>query len=79
MPSFWRVGERSMRWHDAIDSAGIVKPARTYDLRSTSIPNALARGLIVSETARIAGTSTRFIEHHYGTLLDTATIRSSNA
>ena len=63
---------RRRDWHDAIDSAGIAKPARIYDLRSTFISNALARGLTVFETARIAGTSTRMIELHYGALLDAA-------
>ena len=55
-----------------VDSAGVAKPAKIYDLRSTSISNALANGLTVLETARIAGTSVRMIERHYGALLDTA-------
>jgi integrase len=59
-------------WAPAIDSAGIPKPARIYDLRSTFISNALASGLTVFETARIAGTSVKMIERHYGALLDTA-------
>jgi integrase len=63
---------RRRDWRDMIESAGIVKPARIYDLRSTFISNALARGLTVFETARIAGTSTRMIELHYGALLDAA-------
>ncbi len=63
---------RRREWGPAIASAGITKPARIYDLRSTFISNALARGLTVFETARIAGTSVAMIEAHYGTLLDTA-------
>ena len=59
-------------WAPAIDSAGIAKPARIYDLRSTFISNALASGLTVFETARIAGTSVKMIELHYGALIDTA-------
>ena len=59
-------------WAPAIESAGIAKPARIYDLRSTFISNALASGLTVFETARIAGTSVKMIELHYGALLDTA-------
>jgi integrase len=59
-------------WAPAIDSAGVAKPARIYDLRSTFISNALANGLTVFETARIAGTSVKMIEQHYGALLDTA-------
>jgi len=59
-------------WTPAINSAGIAKPARIYDLRSTFISNALASGLTVFETARIAGTSVKMIEAHYGALLDTA-------
>jgi integrase len=59
-------------WAPAIDAAGIDKPARIYDLRSTFISNALANGLTVFETARVAGTSVKMIELHYGALLDTA-------
>ena len=44
------------------------------DLRPTStfISNALANGLTVFETARVAGTSVKMKEAHYGALLDTA-------
>jgi hypothetical protein len=63
---------RRRDWRDAIESASILRPARIYDLRSTFISNTLARGLTVFETARIAGTSTRMIELHYGALLDAA-------
>ena len=59
-------------WAPAIDATGITKPARIHDLRSTFISNALASGLTVFETARIAGTSEKMIELHYGALLDTA-------
>ena len=59
-------------WAPAIDAAGIDKPARIYDLRSTFISNALANGLTVFETARVAGTSVKMIELHCGALLDTA-------
>jgi len=59
-------------WADAIDTAGITKPARLYDLRSTFATNALARGVTVYELARIMGTSVTMIEAHYGALLDTA-------
>jgi hypothetical protein len=55
----------------AIDSAGVAKPARIYDLRSTFISNALANGLTVFETARVAGTSVKMIEV-YGARIDTA-------
>ena len=63
---------RRREWGPAIESAGIAKPARLYDTRSTFISNALARGLTVFETARIAGTSVSMIESVYGALLDTA-------
>jgi hypothetical protein len=56
----------------AIDAAGVTKPARIYDLRSTFISNALARGLTIFEVARVAGTSPKMIELHYGSLLDSA-------
>jgi hypothetical protein len=65
-------------WRTSVDacgllrSAGIAKPARIYDLRSTFISNALANGLTVFETARVAGTSVKMIQAHYGALLDTA-------
>ena len=59
-------------WAPAIESAGITKPARIYDLRSTFISNALASGLTIFETARIAGTSVKMIKAHYGALVDTA-------
>lgn len=63
---------RRRAWGPAIVSAGIVKPARIYDLRSTAISNWLAAGLTLFEAARIAGTSVGMIEAHYGTLIDTA-------
>lgn len=55
-----------------MDSSGIEKPARLYDLRSTFASNALAAGITVYELARIMGTSVSMIEAHYGALLDTA-------
>jgi integrase len=59
-------------WNTAVESAGIAKPARLYDLRSTFASNALANGITVYELARIMGTSVSMIEAHYGALLDTA-------
>jgi integrase len=59
-------------WNTAVDSSGIEKPARLYDLRSTFASNALAAGITVYELARIMGTSVSMIEAHYGALLDTA-------
>ncbi len=38
---------RRREWGPAIDSAGIAKPARVYDLRSTFASNALAAGITV--------------------------------
>ena len=38
-------------WAPAIDSAGIAKPARIYDLRSTFASNALAAGITMFELA----------------------------
>jgi integrase len=63
---------RRREWGPAIVSAGVVKPARIYDLRSTFISNALASGLTIFEVARIAGTSTAMVESRYGALLDSA-------
>jgi integrase len=63
---------RRRAWGPAIDSAGVTKPARIYDLRSTFASNALAAGITVYELARIMGTSVGMIEAHYGALLDTA-------
>jgi hypothetical protein len=56
----------------AIEAAGIQKPARIYDLRSTFASNALAKGITLFELARIMGTSSVMLESHYGTLIDTA-------
>ena len=55
-----------------MESSGVAKPARVYDLRSTFASNALAAGITVYELARIMGTSVSMIETHYGALLDTA-------
>ena len=41
-------------------------------MRATFISNALAAGVSIFELARIAGTSVRMIEKHYGALLDGA-------
>lgn len=59
-------------WRAAIEAAGVSRPARLYDLRSTFASNALAAGVTVYELGRIMGTSVRMIELHYGALLDTA-------
>ena len=63
---------RRRTWAPAIEAAGIVTPARIYDLRSTFASDALAAGVSVFELARIMGTSVRMIERHYGALLDGA-------
>jgi integrase len=47
---------RRREWGPAIEAAGIVTPARIYDLRSTFASNALAAGVTVYELARIMGT-----------------------
>jgi integrase len=63
---------RRREWGPAVEAAGIVKPARIYDLRSTFASNALAAGVTVFELARVMGTSVLMIERHYGALLDGA-------
>ena len=63
---------RRREWNPAVESSGIAKPARLYDLRSTFASNALATGITVYELARIMRTSVAMIEAHYGALLDTA-------
>jgi integrase len=63
---------RRRAWGPAIESAGITKPARIYDLRSTFISHALASGLTIFEVSRIAGTSSAMVESRYGRLLDSA-------
>jgi integrase len=63
---------RRREWAPAIEAAGVEKPARIYDLRSTFASNALAAGVTVFELARIMGTSVLMIERHYGALLDGA-------
>lgn len=59
-------------WRPAIEAAGIARPARIYDMRSTFASNALAAGVSVFELARIMGTSVAMIERSYGVLLDGA-------
>jgi integrase len=63
---------RRRTWAPAIEAAGVARPARIYDLRSTFASDALAAGVSVFELARIMGTSVRMIEMHYGALLDGA-------
>jgi integrase len=65
-------GFRRREWGPAVDAAGVAKPARLYDLRSTFASNPLAHGVTVYELARIMDTSVTMIEAHYGALLDTA-------
>jgi integrase len=61
---------RRRQWRPALEAAGIVMPARIYDLRSTFASNALAARISVYELARVMGTSIGMIERHYGALLD---------
>jgi integrase len=61
---------RNREWGPAIEAAGVRRPARIYDLRSTFASNALAAGITVFELARVMGTSIEMIERHYGALLD---------
>jgi integrase len=48
---------RPARGGPAVEAAGIVKPARIYDTRSTFATCALAAGISIFELARIMGTS----------------------
>ena len=63
---------RRREWGPAIEAAGVARPARIYDLRSTFASNALAAGVSVFELGRIMGTSVAMIERHYGTLIEGA-------
>lgn len=63
---------RRREWAPAVDAAGVARPARIYDLRSTFASDALAAGVSVFELARVMGTSIAMVERHYGTLLDGA-------
>jgi integrase len=63
---------RRREWAPAVEGAGVRRPARIYDLRSTFASDALGAGVSVFELARIMGTSVRMIERHYGMLLDGA-------
>ena len=63
---------RRRLWTPAVEAAGVVKPARVYDLRSTFASFALAASVSVFELARVMGTSVTMIEKHYGALLDGA-------
>jgi hypothetical protein len=57
---------RRREWKLAVESSGIAKPARLYDLRSTFASNALAAGITAYELARIMGTSVAMIERTTG-------------
>ena len=61
-PGPFDVANFRRAWGPAIDAAGITKPARLYDLRSTFASNALAAGITMFELARIMGTSAKMIE-----------------
>jgi integrase len=61
---------RRREWAPAIEAAGIPKPARIYDLRSSFASDTLAAGVGIHALARIMGTSVAMIERHYGILLD---------
>lgn len=63
---------RRREWGPAIESSGVHRPARIYDLRSTFASDALAAGVSAFELARVMGTSIEMVERHYGTLLDGA-------
>jgi hypothetical protein len=63
---------RRRSWGPATEAAGIARPARIYDLRSTFASNALAARISVFELARVMGTSIAMIERHYGTLIEGA-------
>jgi integrase len=60
---------RRRAWTPAVEAAGIARPARLYDLRSTFASRALAAGVAPFELARIMGTSIVMIELHYGALI----------
>jgi integrase len=60
---------RRRAWAPAVEAAGVAKPARIYDLRSTFASRALAADVAPFELARIMGTSVRMIELHYGALI----------
>jgi integrase len=60
---------RRRQWRPGVGASAIVKPARSYDLRSTFASNALAAGVTVFELAKVMGTSVAMIERHYGTLI----------
>jgi len=60
---------RRREWAPAVEAAGIARPARIYDLRSTFASRALAAGVAPFELARIMGSSIVMIELHYGALM----------
>jgi integrase len=60
---------RRRAWAPGVEAAGVARPARLYDLRSTFASRALAAGVAPFELARIMGTSVRMIERHYGALI----------
>jgi hypothetical protein len=65
-------------WAPAVEAAGIARPARIYDLRSTFASDALSAGVPVFTLAKVMGTSVRMIEKSYGVLLDGAGVEIAN-
>ena len=63
---------RAREWIPAVDAAGIAKPCRIYDLRSTFASNALAAGVTVFRARPRDGHERGDVEHHYGALIDGA-------
>jgi hypothetical protein len=50
---------RQREWAPAIEAAGIKRPARMYDTRSTFASNALDAGVSVFQLARVMGRQSR--------------------
>ncbi|MDW8469829.1 MAG: hypothetical protein RML56_13525 [Burkholderiales bacterium] len=53
----------------AVQAARLPRQTVFYSLRHTFIANAIVGGLDIHTVAKIAGTSVRMIEEHYGKLL----------
>ncbi|MGQ0654055.1 MAG: tyrosine-type recombinase/integrase [Betaproteobacteria bacterium] len=65
----WQHSDQDELMRDASKAAKLPKGTVFYTLRHTFVANAITGGMDIHTVAKIAGTSLRMIEEHYGKLL----------
>lgn len=65
----WGHSDQDAPMRKAVQAARLPRQTVFYSLRHTFIANAIVGGLDIHTVAKIAGTSVRMIEEHYGKLL----------